>query len=71
MAQRLPSGEVKYPSHRWGILADNPTLEIGATGEAWISAVRSAWMQSGGTEQSFAEAFPQYRRDEAVPAKHD
>ena len=70
MTQRLPSGDFRYPSHRWGILAENPTLEIGATGEAWISAVKSAWMKSGGTEASFAQAFPDYVRDEAAPVKH-
>ena len=60
MNERLPSGTVKYPSHDWGALAKNPTLKIGATGEAWISAVRSAWLQSGGTEESFERTFPAY-----------
>lgn len=52
--------EVKHPSHDWGALAKNPSLQIGATGEAWISAVRSAWLQSGGTEESFERTFPAY-----------
>jgi hypothetical protein len=69
MTQRVPSGDFKYPSHRWGLLAQNPTLEIGATGEAWISAVRSAWLKSGGTEQSFEVVFPQYARAGATPSR--
>jgi hypothetical protein len=70
MTQRLPSGELKYPSNGWGALAQNPTLEIGATGEAWISAVRSAWIRAGGTDTSFAEAFPDCARTEVLPVKH-
>jgi hypothetical protein len=70
MTQRLPSGELKYPSNRWGVLAQNPTLEIGATGEAWISAVRSAWIRAGGTEKSFEEAFPDCARTEVASVKH-
>jgi hypothetical protein len=69
MTDRLPSGDFKYPSHRWGLLAKNPTLEIGATGEAWIAAVRSAWLKSGGNDQSFALVFPQYARHEATPTE--
>jgi hypothetical protein len=60
MTDRSGSDSVKYPSHDWGTLAQNPTVEIGATGEAWISAVRAAWLRSGGTEQSFERAFPAY-----------
>ncbi len=65
---RLPSGEVKYPSHDWGALAKNPSLQIGATGEAWISAVRAAWLQSGGTEESFKRTFPAYANHKQEPA---
>jgi len=60
MTDRLPTESLKYPSHDWGTLAKNPTIEIGATGEAWISADRAAWLHSGGTEESFERAFPAY-----------
>ena len=65
---RLPSGTMKYPSHDWGALAKNPSLKIGATGEAWISAVRSAWLDSGGTEESFERTFPAYAVLKLEPA---
>lgn len=65
MTDQLRTDSVKYPSHDWGALAQNPTVEIGATGEAWVSAVRSAWLRSGGTEESFERAFPAYA------AQHD
>ena len=68
MTDRLPSGSIKYPSHDWGGLAKNPTAEIGATGEAWISAVREAWLRSGGTEESFERALPAYAVQEHKPA---
>jgi hypothetical protein len=60
MTQRLSRATVQYPGHVWGRLSENPTLEIGAAGEAWISAVRSAWLQAGGTDESFAQVFPQF-----------
>lgn len=65
---RLPSGEVKHPSHDWGALAKNPSLQIGATGEAWVSAVRAAWLQSGGTEELFERTFPAYAARDNKPA---
>lgn len=37
-----------------------PENGIGATGEAWILAVLSARLQSGGTEESFVRTFPRY-----------
>jgi hypothetical protein len=71
MVDELPSGQIKYPSHGWGALADNPTLEIGAKGPAWIAAVRSAWLRSGGTEQSFEEMFPHYVPSSAPTAPEE
>jgi len=69
MMDRLQAASVKYPPHDWGALAQNPTVEIGATGEAWALAVRDAWLRSGGTEESFELAFPAYaaRRDLSHP----
>jgi hypothetical protein len=69
MTERLPSGAYKYPSHHWGALAQNPMLEIGATGQVWIDAVRAAWMRSGGTEESFALVFPDLVAEEAEGKK--
>lgn len=60
MEDPSPSNAPKYPSNDWGMLAKNPWVEIGATGEAWIAAVRSAWLNSGGTEESFERAFPAF-----------
>lgn len=59
---KLPSGEIRYPSHSWGVFAHNPELEVGATGEAWEQAVRDAWIESGGTEEAFEEMFPQFAK---------
>jgi hypothetical protein len=67
MTERLPAEPLKYPSHDWGALAENPTLEIGATGRAWVSAVRAAWLHSGGTEKSFERAFPAYAAQQREP----
>ena len=69
MTDRLPSGSIKFPSHDWGALAENPTTEIGATGEAWISAVREAWLRAGGTRESFERAFPAYAARPHEPAQ--
>jgi hypothetical protein len=55
---KLVSGKIRYPSHSWGVFARHPHLEVGATGEVWAAAVRSAWIRSGGTEQTFEEMFP-------------
>lgn len=62
---KLPSGQVRHPSHSWGVFALDPALEVGATGEAWAEAVRDAWLKSGGTEELFEEMFPKF----ASPAR--
>lgn len=69
MTERPPADSVKYPSHNWGALAKNPMVEIGAKGEAWISAVRAAWLRSGGTDESFERAFPAYAATQHNPAQ--
>ncbi len=56
--RQIRSEDIKYRSDHWGALAQNPTLEIGATGEAWARAVLTAWLNAGGTEESFARALP-------------
>ncbi len=68
MTNRTVSG-VKYPSHDWGALAKNPSAEIGSAGEPWISAVRSAWLHSGGTEETFERAYPAYATPAPVPGQ--
>lgn len=50
----------KYPSDRWGAMAKNPTVELGASGEGWMTAVHETWLANGGSEASFCEAFPEY-----------
>jgi hypothetical protein len=65
---RLPNGHIRYPSHSWGVFADNPDLEVGATGDAWIEAVRDAWLESGGTEEAFEEMFPEFSHPSPAPA---
>ena len=57
---RLPSGQLRHPSHSWGAFARDPTLEVGITGEAWAQLVREAWLESGGTDETFEETFPQF-----------
>lgn len=54
------SAAFKYPSDRWGPMAKNPMVEIGAHGEGWMAAVRDTWLANGGSEASFFEAFPEY-----------
>ena len=54
----LPSGQVRYPSHSWGAFAEDPSLDVGITGEALAEAVRSAWLEAGGTEETFGDTFP-------------
>lgn len=44
-----PHEELRY----WGRLAGNPTLAIGASGPAWTDVARSAWLKSGGTDETF------------------
>jgi hypothetical protein len=68
---KLPSGQVRYPSHSWGAFAQNPSLDVGITGEAWAELARNAWLESGGTEETFADTFPQfadYTRKQPLPA---
>jgi hypothetical protein len=55
---KLVSGKTRYPSHSLGVFAQDPHLEIGATGSVWAEAVRNAWIGSGGSEESFQEMFP-------------
>jgi prevent-host-death family protein len=57
---KLPSGETRYPSHSWGAFAENPSLEVGITGKPCAELVRSAWFESGGTDTTFFETFPQF-----------
>jgi hypothetical protein len=42
-----PSGQVRYPSHSWGVFAQDPSLDVGIAGEALAEVVRSAWFESG------------------------
>jgi hypothetical protein len=56
----LPSGQVRYPSHSWGAFAQDPSLDVGITGEALAEAVRGAWLEAGGTEETFEETFPRF-----------
>ena len=58
MTDRLPSGSIKFPSHDWGALAENPTAEIGAIGEAWICAAREAWLRAGGDARVVRTRIP-------------
>lgn len=55
---KLLSGKTRYPSHSLGVFAQDPHLDVGATGQVWAEAVRSAWIGSGGSEVSFEETFP-------------
>jgi hypothetical protein len=68
---KLPSGQVRYPSHSWGALADDPSVDVGIVGESWVELVRGAWIESGGTVETFEQTFPQladYPRSHRVPA---
>lgn len=55
---RLPSGQVRYPTHSWGPFAEDPSLDVGITGVALAEAVRNAWIEAGGTDETFGETFP-------------
>jgi len=57
--EKLPSGQVRYPSHSWGVFAQDPSLDVGIAGEAWAEVVRSTWLKSGGSEETFEATFPQ------------
>jgi hypothetical protein len=60
MNTHLKRSTIPYPSDRWGALAKNPGLVIGANGPGWRSAVKSTWLANGGTEADFFALFPQY-----------
>jgi hypothetical protein len=67
----FPSGQVRYPSQSWGVFAQDPSLDVGITGEAWAEVIRSSWLESGGTEETFEATFPQfadYARKQPAPA---
>jgi hypothetical protein len=64
---KMPLGEIRYPSHSWVVFARESGLEVGATGDAWAEAVRDAWLESGGAEESFEEMFPQFARARKHP----
>jgi hypothetical protein len=63
----LRSGQVRYPGNHWGAFADDPALEVGIAEEAWVALARSAWIESGGSEEKFNEAFPRYAELLAQP----
>jgi hypothetical protein len=55
------------------VFAEDPSLDVGITGEALAEAVWSIWLESGGTEETFEETFPQlaeYARKQPVPAQY-
>jgi hypothetical protein len=58
------------------VFAQDPSLDVGITGEAWAELVRHAWLESGGTEETFEETFPQFadyarkRRLSAAPQQN-
>jgi hypothetical protein len=60
--EKLPSGQVRYPSHSWGVFALDPSLDVGIAGEAWAQVVRSAWLESGGSEETVRCHIPPARR---------
>lgn len=67
---QLPSGQSRYPSHRWGPFADDPALDVGITGQALAVAVYTVWLNAGGTEETFADVFPHlagYTLRQAMP----
>jgi hypothetical protein len=46
-------------------------MDVGIVGEAWAELVRSAWIESGGTVETFEQTFPQladYARSHPLPA---
>jgi hypothetical protein len=68
---KLPSGQVRYPSNSWGAFARDPSLDVGIVGEALAEIVRQNWLESGGTEATFEQTFPQfagYARKPSIPA---
>jgi hypothetical protein len=68
---KLPSGQVRYPSNSWGAFARDPSLDVGIVGEALAEVVRQTWLDAGGTEVTFEETFPrfaEYAQKRQVPA---
>ena len=64
----LRSGQVRYPGNHWGAFANDPGFEVGIAQDAWVALARSAWLESGGTEKKFNEAFPRYAKFSSHPA---
>lgn len=62
----LRSGQIRYPSNRWGAFAKDPQFDVGIVGDDWVALARSAWLDTGGTVQTFEAAFPEY----ADPHRH-
>jgi hypothetical protein len=44
--EKLPSDQVRYPSHSWGVFAQDRSLDVGIAGVAWAAVVRSALASS-------------------------
>ena len=69
---KLPSGQVRYPSNSWGAFAPDPSLDVGIVGEALAQVVRQTWFDAGGTEVTFEETFPllaEYAKAHSCPDK--
>ena len=45
-------------AHRWDSLVADPSAPLGASGDAWRQAVRSAWTEAEGSHAAFDEIFP-------------
>jgi hypothetical protein len=52
-------GQVRFPSHIWGSVRPGSLSRRRNAGEAWAEVVRSAWLESGGSEETFEATFPQ------------
>jgi hypothetical protein len=55
------------------VFAQDPSLDVGIAGEAWAEVVRSAWLESGGSEETFEATFPQladYARKQPAPSSN-
>jgi hypothetical protein len=57
---KIPSGQVRYPSNSWGSFARDSSLDVGIVGEALAETVRRYWLDAGGTQVTFEETFPQF-----------
>jgi hypothetical protein len=57
---KLPSGQVRYPSNSWGAFARDPSLDVGIVGEALAETVLRYWLDAGGSEVTFEETFPRF-----------